>query len=45
LVRTRRRGREVAYTLADTHIGHIVADAIEHAGHPPAEVGSDRHTH
>jgi DNA-binding transcriptional ArsR family regulator len=34
LVRTRRRGREVAYTLADSHISHIIADAVSHVGHP-----------
>lgn len=33
LVRTSRRGREVAYTLADSHIGHIVSDAVSHVGH------------
>jgi ArsR family transcriptional regulator, zinc-responsive transcriptional repressor len=27
---TERRGREIAYSLADTHIAHIVLDAIEH---------------
>ncbi|HEX2043516.1 MAG TPA: metalloregulator ArsR/SmtB family transcription factor [Acidimicrobiales bacterium] len=32
LVRGRRRGREVVYTLADEHISHIVGDAIAHAG-------------
>jgi ArsR family transcriptional regulator, zinc-responsive transcriptional repressor len=26
-----RRGREMAYTLTDDHIGHIVADAVSHA--------------
>jgi ArsR family transcriptional regulator, zinc-responsive transcriptional repressor len=28
-----RRGREVAYRLADHHISHIVLDAVEHASH------------
>src|SRR3979411_1358336 len=28
VVRTERRGREVAYSLADEHIAHIVADAV-----------------
>jgi DNA-binding transcriptional ArsR family regulator len=36
LVRTRRRGREVAYTLADSHIGHIIADAVGHVAHAGA---------
>lgn len=31
LVSARRRGREMAYTLADDHIAHIVTDAITHA--------------
>lgn len=31
LVRTERRGREVAYSLADEHVAHIVADALTHA--------------
>ena len=31
VVRGVRRGREIAYSLTDEHIGHIVADAIAHA--------------
>ncbi|MGH9185159.1 MAG: ArsR/SmtB family transcription factor [Acidimicrobiales bacterium] len=31
LVAGLRRGREVAYTLSDDHIGHIVADAVSHS--------------
>ncbi len=27
----RRRGREIAYSIADEHVVHIVLDAIEHA--------------
>jgi DNA-binding transcriptional ArsR family regulator len=27
----RRRGREIAYSIADHHVLHIVLDAIEHA--------------
>ncbi len=37
LVRGTRRGRETAYEVADHHVAHIVADAIEHiteARHP-----------
>ncbi|HEX6873582.1 MAG TPA: metalloregulator ArsR/SmtB family transcription factor [Micromonosporaceae bacterium] len=30
VVRGERRGREIAYSLTDEHIGHIVADAINH---------------
>lgn len=32
VVRGARRGREIAYSLTDGHIAHIVADAISHAG-------------
>ena len=31
VVRSERRGREVAYSLSDDHIAHIVADAVTHA--------------
>ncbi len=31
LVVGRRRGREVAYSLGDEHIAHIVGDAVVHA--------------
>lgn len=31
VVRGERRGREIAYSLIDDHIGHIVADAVTHA--------------
>ena len=31
LVRGARRGREIAYSLVDEHIAHIVADAVSHA--------------
>jgi DNA-binding transcriptional ArsR family regulator len=34
IVRGERRGREIAYSLTDEHIGHIVADAISHAREP-----------
>jgi DNA-binding transcriptional ArsR family regulator len=34
VVRGQRRGREIAYSLTDEHIGHIVADAITHAREP-----------
>lgn len=30
LVESERRGREVAYSLADEHVAHIVHDAIRH---------------
>jgi DNA-binding transcriptional ArsR family regulator len=31
VVRGARRGREIAYSLVDEHIAHIVADAVSHA--------------
>jgi len=30
VVRGARRGREIAYSLIDEHIAHIVADAVSH---------------
>jgi len=34
VVRGARRGREIAYSLVDEHVAHIVADAVAHAGEP-----------
>ncbi len=31
LVAVERHGREAAYSLADQHVGHIVADAVQHS--------------
>lgn len=31
VVRGERRGREVVYRLVDSHLAHIVVDAVEHA--------------
>lgn len=31
LVRSQRRGREIAYSLSDEHVFHIVHDAVVHA--------------
>jgi DNA-binding transcriptional ArsR family regulator len=36
VVRGARRGREIAYSLVDEHVAHIVADAVSHAGEPRA---------
>lgn len=33
LVQTQRRGREIAYSLGDEHVSHIVHDAVVHATH------------
>lgn len=35
VVRGERRGREIAYSLTDEHIAHIVADAVTHAAEGP----------
>jgi DNA-binding transcriptional ArsR family regulator len=40
IVRARRHGTEMHYSLADAHIGQIVGDAIDHVrekGAPPAK--------
>lgn len=39
-----RAGREVTYVLADTHVAHIVHDAVTHTtdGHPGARDPGDR---
>ena len=34
VVRGARRGREIAYSLIDEHVAHIVADAVSHATEP-----------
>ena len=31
LVTVQRQGREAVYTLADQHVAHIVADAVQHS--------------
>jgi len=31
LVGVERHGREAAYSLADQHVAHIVADAVQHS--------------
>ncbi len=41
LVTRTRRGREVAYVLADEHVAHIVADARSHTGEAPDEPAPD----
>ena len=37
LVTAARRGREVTYELADTHVAHIVRDAVRHASERPGQ--------
>lgn len=37
LVTTQRRGREVAYHLADHHIAHVARDILTHAREPHGE--------
>jgi ArsR family transcriptional regulator, zinc-responsive transcriptional repressor len=31
VVATRRRGREIVYSLSDDHLAHIAADAVRHS--------------
>ncbi|HWI03214.1 MAG TPA: metalloregulator ArsR/SmtB family transcription factor [Acidimicrobiales bacterium] len=38
LVRSQRRGREIAYSLGDEHVFHIVHDAVVHATERRAEL-------
>ena len=48
LVRGDRRGKEVVYTLMDSHVSHLVTDAIAHVGEPaPREAvrAVDPHQH
>jgi DNA-binding transcriptional ArsR family regulator len=40
LVVGRRRGREVAYSLRDDHVAHIVRDAVHHVSEPTEEQGA-----
>ena len=35
LVGVERRGREAVYSLADQHVAHIVADAVNHSKEEP----------
>lgn len=35
LVTSRRRGREVVYSLCDEHVAHIVRDAVHHVTEQP----------
>jgi DNA-binding transcriptional ArsR family regulator len=37
LVVGRRVGKEVRYSLSDSHVSHIVLDALAHAEEPPDE--------
>jgi DNA-binding transcriptional ArsR family regulator len=37
-----RRGREVAYVLADDHVAHIVHDALHHTGAVPVNESPQR---
>jgi ArsR family transcriptional regulator, zinc-responsive transcriptional repressor len=40
VVRGTRRGKEIAYAIADDHVGHLVADAVAHAGEGVSTAGS-----
>ncbi|TQS40783.1 ArsR/SmtB family transcription factor [Cryptosporangium phraense] len=38
VVESHRRGREVAYSLTDAHVAHVVRDAVAHAAHAPGNL-------
>jgi ArsR family transcriptional regulator, zinc-responsive transcriptional repressor len=38
LVRVQRQGREAVYSLADHHVAHIVADAVQHSTEEPQPI-------
>jgi ArsR family transcriptional regulator, zinc-responsive transcriptional repressor len=39
LVRGVRRGKEIAYEIADVHVAHVVRDAVRHTAEPAARRG------
>jgi len=39
VVRGVRRGKEIAYEIADTHVAHVVHDAVRHAGEAGPAMG------
>lgn len=42
LVRGVRRGKEIAYEIADAHVAHVVRDAIRHTGEDAVAAAEDR---
>jgi DNA-binding transcriptional ArsR family regulator len=44
VVRGTRRGKEIAYEIADQHVAHIVRDAVRHTSEPPARAADDAAT-
>lgn len=43
LVAATRQGKEVSYELADTHVSHIVADALTHVQEPALAAAAGEH--
>ncbi|KGM14203.1 ArsR family transcriptional regulator [Cellulomonas bogoriensis 69B4 = DSM 16987] len=41
LVSGDRRGKEIVYTLKDTHVSHLITDALAHAHEPAAPAGPE----
>jgi len=41
LVAAERRGKEVAYRVADLHVTHVIADALAHVQEPAAAAAAD----
>jgi ArsR family transcriptional regulator, zinc-responsive transcriptional repressor len=42
LVRGVRRGKEIAYEIADVHVAHVVRDAVWHARETRSDPASER---
>lgn len=43
IVRSRREGKEVYYTLSDAHIRNVLKVGMEHLGEPAGRQGSERY--
>lgn len=41
LVSVSRSGRDAVYSLTDSHVAHVIADAIAHTSEASGTVGSD----
>lgn len=42
LVRGVRRGKEIAYEIADVHVAHVVRDAVRHAREERSDTAGER---
>lgn len=41
LVTATRQGKQATYRLADRHVGHVIADALEHVAEPLRAANDD----